>query len=171
VFPFQSLVALAVLFIYNRAVLLLDHSSDWHNACFLWGRWFVKMSEKKRILILDDEPSITFSLSRCLQSESVHVISCNDSQSARSVIAGDGIDAVIADVRLSAVNSRECLDFIQFVRSRDHQLPLIMMSGNEDLMNEAMQEGANYFFHKPVDVDELIHLLQGLGLEVGQKQF
>jgi DNA-binding NtrC family response regulator len=128
-----------------------------------------EMNEKKRILILDDEPSITFSLSRCLQSDSVHVISCNDSQSARSVIAGDGIDAIIADIRLSAVNSRESLDFIQFVRSRNNEMPLIMMSGNEDLMNEAMQEGANYFFHKPVDVDELIHLLQGLGLEVGQK--
>jgi DNA-binding NtrC family response regulator len=128
-----------------------------------------QMNGKKKILILDDEPSITFSLSKCLQSDNVHVISCNDSQSARNVIADNGIDAVIADARLSAVNSRESIDFIQFVRARYLKLPLIMMSGNEDLMSEAMEEGANYFFQKPVDVDELIHLLQGLGLEVGQK--
>lgn len=126
-------------------------------------------NEKKKILILDDEPSITFSLSKCLQSENVHVISCNDSQSARSVITENGIDAVIADVRLSAINTRESIDFIQFVRARYDSMPLIMMSGNEDLMSEAMEEGANYFFQKPVDVDELIHLLKGLGLEVGQQ--
>ena len=39
----------------------------------------------------------------------------------------------------------------------------------EDLMTEAMEEGANFFFQKPLDVDELVHLLQDLGLEVGSK--
>ena len=124
---------------------------------------------KKCILILDDEPSITFSLSRCLQSDSVVVISCNDSQSARHAITDHGIDAVIADVRLSALNKRESIDFIQFVRSRFSDMPVIMMSGTDELEVEAREEGANYFFQKPVDVDELMHLLQDLGLEVGNK--
>jgi DNA-binding NtrC family response regulator len=122
---------------------------------------------KKRILILDDEPSITFSLSRCLQSDRVSVISCNDSASARTAISDHGVDAVIADVRLSAVNNRESIDFIQFVRSRYSDLPVIMMSGTEDLKTEVMEEGADYFFQKPLDVDELMSLLQQLGLEVG----
>lgn len=125
------------------------------------------MLNKKCILILDDEPSITFSLSRCLQSASVSVISCNDSSAARNAISDHGIDAVIADVRLSAINRRESIDFIQFVRSRYSELPVIMMSGTEDLKAEVMEEGANYFFQKPVDVDELLHLLHDLGLEVG----
>src|SRR5262245_20994910 len=127
------------------------------------------MAEKKCILILDDEPSITFSLSRCLQSDSVAVISCNDSQSARMAITDHGIDAVIADVRLSALNKRESIDFIHFVRSRHSELPVIMMSGTDEMEIEAMEEGANYFFQKPVDVDQLMHLLQDLGLEVGTK--
>lgn len=122
---------------------------------------------KKRILILDDEPSITFSLSRCLQSDRVSVISCNDSASARTAISDHGVDAVIADVRLSAINNRESIDFIQFVRSRYSDLPVIMMSGTEDLKTEVMEEGADYFFQKPLDVDELMSLLQALGLEVG----
>lgn len=125
------------------------------------------MPMKKCILILDDEPSITFSLSRCLQSDQVSVISCNDSATARTAISDHGVDAVIADVRLSAVNHRESIDFIQFVRSRYSDLPVIMMSGTEDLMTEAMEEGADYFLQKPVDVDELMHLLHDLGLEVG----
>jgi DNA-binding NtrC family response regulator len=77
------------------------------------------------------------------------------------------VDAVIADVRLSATNNRESIDFIQFVRSRYSDLPVIMMSGTEDLKTEVMEEGADYFFQKPLDVDELMSLLQELGLEVG----
>jgi len=80
------------------------------------------------------------------------------------------IDAVIADVRLSAGDPYEVLDFIQHVRTRYHEIPLIMMSGTEELKTETMEEGANYFFQKPFDVDELLGLLQQLGLEVASPQ-
>jgi DNA-binding NtrC family response regulator len=124
----------------------------------------------KRILILDDERSITFSLSRCLQSDEVQVICCNDSTSAKDVLWRKPIDAVIADVRLSATNPYEVLDFIQHVRTRHRNIPLIMMSGTEDLKAETIEEGADYFFQKPVDVDELLVLLQRLGLRVASPQ-
>lgn len=123
----------------------------------------------KKILILDDEPSITFSLSRCLRSEAVDVISCNDSSAARLALSTDSVDAVIADVRLSPVNEHESIDLIHDIRARSSSLPLIMMSGTEDLKKEAMDEGANFFLQKPVDIDKLILLLKNLGLEVGRK--
>jgi DNA-binding NtrC family response regulator len=125
--------------------------------------------DAKRILILDDEPGITFSLSRFLRSEKVDIIACNDSQTARSAVENGKVDAVIADVKISVINERESIDFIQYLRSRNDNLPLIMMSGTEDLKNEAMKRGANYFFQKPFDLDELLHLLNDLGLEVGRK--
>lgn len=124
----------------------------------------------KRILILDDEPSITFGLSRCLQSDQVDVISCNDLAAAKTAIMNnDKIDAVITDVRLSPLNSKDSMDFIQFVRSQFNDVALIMMSGADDVKNEVMQSGVNYFFHKPLDVDALIHLLRDHGLEVGRR--
>ncbi|RPI80763.1 MAG: response regulator [Chloroflexi bacterium] len=125
--------------------------------------------DSKRILILDDEPGITFSLSRFLRSDKVDVIACNDSQTARSAVEDGQVDAVIADVKISVINERESIDFIQYLRSRNDNLPLIMMSGTEDLKSEAMKRGANYFFQKPFDLDELLHLLNDLGLEVGKK--
>src|SRR5262245_3756355 len=105
--------------------------------------------DAKRILILDDEPGITFSLSRFLRSDKVDVIACNDSQTARTAVEGGQVDAVIADVKISAVNETESIDFIQYLRDRNDNLPLIMMSGTEDLKSEAMKRGANYFFQKP----------------------
>ena len=122
----------------------------------------------KRILILDDETSIVFGLSRCLQSDKVDVIHCPDSQSAKGAVSRFGVDAIISDVRISAADSHESIDFIHYVRSRDRHLPLIVMSGTEDLKSEAMEEGADYFFQKPIDLDELIRLLRNMGLEVGR---
>ena len=123
----------------------------------------------KRLLILDDEPSITFSLSHCLKSDKVDVISCNDSIAARKALANQDVDAVLADVRLSPINSWESIDFIHFLRSRSTRVPLIMMSGTEDMKKEVMDGGADFFLQKPLDIDALISLLQDLGLEVGQK--
>ncbi len=121
----------------------------------------------QRILIVDDEPSITFGLTRCLQSSKVSVICCNDSTSARKVIADNGIDAVITDMRLTPADLDEGIDFVGYLRSRSNRLPVIVISGSEDLGVQAVQNGANYFLPKPVDLDRLIGLLHGLGLEVG----
>jgi DNA-binding NtrC family response regulator len=120
----------------------------------------------KQILLLDDEMSITFSLSRCLGSDKVGIICCNDSASAKAVISRTKVDAVITDVKLSVGDPLEALDFLKYVRSLEPDVPVIMMSGTEDLKAEVLQEGATYFFTKPVDLDDLILLLRTLGLEV-----
>ena len=123
----------------------------------------------KRILIVDDEKSITFSLSRCLESQEVQVVCCNDSHSASKVLS-DPVDAVIADVQLSRANPGEAVDLVHSVRSKYSTIPLIMMSCTEDWKERVMHEGANYFFQKPVDVDELAQLLRTLGIEVACSQ-
>ena len=87
------------------------------------------------------------------------VISCNDSYSARRVIGSGPVDAVIADMNLSAEGG-DCIDFIHYVRSCSRETPLIMMSALEDQKSNAFQEGANHFFEKPFDVEKLIAVLQ-----------
>jgi DNA-binding NtrC family response regulator len=121
----------------------------------------------KRILILDDERSITFSLARCLQSEKVQVVGCHDSLSAMRTLAESPIDGIIADVRLSVINPYEAIQFIRHVRAAYKDIPLIMMSGTEELKLESLKAGATYFFQKPLDVDRLIHLLRSLGIDAG----
>ena len=122
----------------------------------------------KRILILDDELSITFSLSKCLQSDVVQVITCNDALSAKWALSRFPIDAIIADVKLSVENPEEVLDFVQHVRARNHEFPIIMMSGTEELKTKLLENGATFFYQKPVDVDELVSTLRQLGLDVGR---
>jgi DNA-binding response OmpR family regulator len=56
------------------------------------------------------------------------------------------------------------------VLTQYRNIPLIMMSGTEELKAETMEEGADYFFQKPFDVDELLGLLQRLGLQVASPQ-
>lgn len=120
----------------------------------------------KRILIVDDEQSITFGLSRCLQSEKVWVVCCKDTDAARSILSSGSVDAIITDVRLSRKDPLDTLNFIQFVRTKYRQIPLIVMSGTDELKEALMEKGADYFLEKPVNLDSLVHLLVGMGLEV-----
>jgi len=122
---------------------------------------------KKQILLLDDEPSITFGLSRCLASDQVEVISCNDPDSARTLISNGHVDAVIADVNLFPSDSDESTSFLQYIRSRS-EMPVIMMSALNEGQTDAIEGGANHFLEKPFTIEKLIEVLHGLGLEVGK---
>jgi len=130
-----------------------------------------RMGIRKRILILDDEPSITFSLASCLQPEGMDVIACNDSVAAMRAMAGLRVDAIIADIRLSVINPYEAIQFIQHVRSLHFDLPMIMMSGTDEMKSEVMHAGATCFLQKPLDVDRLVALLKRLDLRDGSLQY
>jgi len=121
---------------------------------------------KKQILLLDDEPSITFGLSRCLASDQVEVISCNDPDSAKTLISNGHVDAVIADMNLLP-DSDESTSFLQYVRSRS-EMPVIMMSALNEGQTDALEGGANLFLEKPFAIEKLIEVLHRLGLEVGK---
>ena len=129
------------------------------------------MGIRRRILILDDEPSITFSLALCLQSEGMDVITCNDSVAAMRAMAGLKVDAIIADIRLSVINPYEAIQFIRHVRSLHFDLPMIMMSGTDDMKSEVMHAGATCFLQKPLDVDRLVALLGQLDVRDSRRQY
>lgn len=113
-------------------------------------------SSIKRVLVIDDEPSIRESLEMFLTEKGLCV--------ATAATGNDGLElwrtyeprVIILDIRLPDSSG---LDILREITSRDSDVKVIMITAHHDMEStiEAMRRGAYDYIHKPLDVDELDH--------------
>lgn len=121
----------------------------------------------KKILIVDDEPSILLSLSYALKTEGVEVITCNEIEQAEEALGNTHFQLVIADIRMSGVNGIEGLELLSYIKQRFNTEVIIMTGyGNEEIEAEAYRRGALHYFSKPVDIVELLKHVDSIGIPV-----
>jgi DNA-binding NtrC family response regulator len=127
----------------------------------------MNMPTLKKIMVVDDEPSILFILSHVLKAEGVEVITCNEIEQAETALNTTYFDLVIADIRMSGVNGIEGLELLSYIRDRFDSKVIIMTGYNsDDTRNEAYRRGAHYYFQKPVDIPELLKQVSLAGIPV-----
>jgi DNA-binding NtrC family response regulator len=121
----------------------------------------------KRILLVDDEPSILLTISYALKAPGVEVISCNEIEQAEEALNNVHFDLVIADIRMSGVNGIEGLELLSYVKGR-YKTEVIIMTGygTDEMETEAYNRGALHYFKKPVDIPELLHHVSLCGIPV-----
>ncbi|MFN3477694.1 MAG: sigma-54-dependent transcriptional regulator, partial [Candidatus Methylomirabilales bacterium] len=118
----------------------------------------------KRILIVDDEESIRFTLKKALEGEGYGVILAKDGEEGVRMALEASVDLALLDVRLPRLDGLAALTKI---KERRPSLPVIMMTayGTLPIAIEAMKRGAYDYITKPFDVEEL-SLLVGRAFEV-----
>ena len=117
----------------------------------------VKNSPRLRILVVDDEPLIRWSLSETLEESGHVVVEAGDAESAiRSVSAGSPFDVVLLDYRLPDSNDLNLLATIRTIESA-----VIMMTafGTPEGMTSALTLGAYQVIPKPFEVHEVAALV------------
>ncbi len=124
------------------------------------------MRELKKVLVVDDEPTILLSLSHCLRSQGVEVIKCRSYEIAVEALSRYFFDLVIADLRLGGNRSQGGLEILDIVKKISPETAVIIMTayGSEEVKKEAYQRGAFHYFDKPLNLENLISLLQELGI-------
>jgi len=102
----------------------------------------------KRILVVDDEPSIRQLLSKTLSELSHDVICAQDGHEAEARLSGESFDLVIADIHLPGPNGFELLER---ARNLVPPLPVIMITGRGTIKDAvaALRAGASDFLSKP----------------------
>jgi two-component system nitrogen regulation response regulator GlnG len=107
-----------------------------------------------KLLVVDDEPNIVFSIDACLSSPELSVISAGTARAGIDLVRDQHPDAVILDVRLPDMTGLEAYDRI---RGLDPRLPVIMLTAfaRPETAIEAMQRGAFEYLLKPVDFTRL----------------
>lgn len=119
-------------------------------------------TEKKTLLIVDDEPSIHKALVRTLRREPYELLHAYDAAEAAAIIEQRSeIKLVICDHYMPGTHG---LDLLRDLGTRHPQLVTVLLTAQADLelVMAAINEGhINRFFTKPWDPEELRAALRG----------
>lgn len=126
----------------------------------------------KKILIVDDEPTILLTLSHLLGNRDTTVITSSRIEEAEEALSRYVFDLVIADIRLSGMYGIEGLELLSYIKELSPATAVIIMTayGTDDMRQEAYRRGAFHYYEKPVDLSNLLGLVQTLGIAVSSGQ-
>ena len=119
----------------------------------------VKDPPRLRVLVVDDEPLIRWSLAETLEQSGHAVVEASDGQGAiQSVSAGEPFDVVLLDYRLPDSND---LNLLATIRKLTPRSAVIMMTafGTPEVMTGAIELGAYRVISKPFEVHEVAALV------------
>jgi len=127
-------------------------------------------SALKRILIVDDEPTILLTLSYALQSSEVEVITASRLEPAEEALKRYHFDLVIVDIRMSGVLGIEGLELLSYIKRHWPHIEVIVMTayGSDEIKKDAFERGASCYYSKPIDIDELFAQIRRMGIPVKQ---
>ena len=111
-----------------------------------------------RILIVDDEKLIRWSLHERLQAARYRVVEAEDGDEALAR-CGEDVDLVILDFRLPDTDG---VALIPKLKERNPEVVIILMTAYSSVSSavEAIKRGAFHYVNKPVDLDEMLALVE-----------
>ena len=111
--------------------------------------------QQYQILLVDDEPAVLKSLTRCFRRENYKILTSDNPVEALELISKESIQLVISDFKMPKMNGA---DFLREVKKIRPNIIRIMLTGHADTsaVMTAIKEGAVYkFILKPWNDDDL----------------
>ena len=108
----------------------------------------------KKIVIVDDEQAIRWSLGEALKNEGYETEEIENGKKALKAFSNDPADLIILDLKLPDINGIEVL---KKIKEMDEQVPVIMMTvyGQIETAVEAIRCGAYDFLLKPFQLEKM----------------
>lgn len=112
----------------------------------------------QKLLIVDDEVSICNSLSFALEDE-YETYTAEDEESAMKIVSSMDISIVLLDLKLGSTDG---ITLLKKIKSLSPRTAVIIMTayGSIESSIEAIKSGAFYYITKPINIDELMLLLE-----------
>lgn len=116
------------------------------------------------ILIVDDSSTMRKIISRSLRQAGLPVddiVEAGDGIEGLNALAGNKVDLILSDINMPNMDG---LEFIKAVRANGNNVPIVMITteGGEDILKEAMNNGASDSIKKPFTPDQLNEKLGGI---------
>ncbi len=124
------------------------------------------MTEKPKVLLIDDEQSMIETLSVLLKKEGFDVLSALSGTEGIERFAEAKPDLVLTDVRMPKVSG---VDVLEAIREKDPTTPVVLMTAQASLQSaiQAVNLGATHYVQKPFSNEELVAILRR-SLDIGR---
>ena len=117
-----------------------------------------------RLLIVDDEESICFSMSEYFSLHGYKVDTAREMEEAEKLLEATEYKVVIQDLRLNIKHDADGLEMIRLVKEQNPQARIIVLTayGSAEMEDEARRCGADAFLRKPKPLSQVAQVVQGL---------
>lgn len=117
------------------------------------------MGEKTRVLIVDDDVSFASGLSDILNEMGYDAITVNSGEEALEKVKEVFFDVILMDIKMPVMNGVETYKRIKKISP---QTAVIMMTAYsvEDLIKDALKEGAYGVVYKPLDIEKVVKMIE-----------
>ena len=107
----------------------------------------------KRVLVVDDDPDIRELLFTALEDEGFEVVPAGNGEEALAIIRTFRPDVIVLDLMMPVMDGWQ---FAAELRSRDEDIPLVLLSAAPDLESHAKTLAAAEIIEKPFELSELL---------------
>ncbi len=118
-----------------------------------------RSGSRGRIVVAEDDASARIGLATLLRSEGFDVVLAEDGTAGLACVQETAPDALVTDVHMPGLDG---IELLRRAREVDPDLVVVLMTAFADVETavRAMHEGAEHYVAKPVQVDELVLVLQ-----------
>jgi DNA-binding response OmpR family regulator len=115
-----------------------------------------------KVLVVDDDAAVRESVTKVLRSEGYEALSAADGQAALDQFASHTIDLLLLDLGLPIKSG---WDTFERITSENPFLPVIIITGQADQFDVAVDAGVGALMEKPLDALQLVHTVRDLVAE------
>jgi CheY-like chemotaxis protein/predicted regulator of Ras-like GTPase activity (Roadblock/LC7/MglB family) len=115
---------------------------------------------RSKILIVDDEETLTWGMSKSLSksSDRFEILTANSGEEALGILEAHAVDLIISDIRMPGMSG---LDLLTRVRSDHPEIGVIVMTayGSPDVQRAATDRGSMAYIEKPFEMQDIEDLI------------
>ena len=116
------------------------------------------MKGKSKVLIIDDNISMFKTLAFVLKHKGHDVLTASDGLEALELVKQKSFDIIFLDIKMPGMNG---IDVFRKIKQINSKITVMMMTAYavEDLIQEALREGARGIIYKPLNIDKMLEII------------
>ncbi len=117
--------------------------------------------EKRKVLVVEDEPTIAKTVRLALEAEGFEVFVAEDGLEALKMVRNDSPDLILLDVMLPKFDGFKVCRLLKFDKNTGH-IPIVLSSArNSDAdLERGRKAGADEYIAKPFDLEQLVQIVR-----------